>query len=159
MPNDLTKTNWKRTLTLFLLKVYQNQTQFCIDVYHFIPIQTVALLSRLLMQFVCLNTVLNPVIYALSHKEFKLGLFHRRRRPCWPYNAGLDSPWGHFTIAEASVLPSSNFTLWFTRQKGGQVLISKSNKNFTCITTLQLPRDPIFVSKRLFWTNMNKIDF
>ena len=114
-------------------------------------IQTVALLSRLLMQFVCLNTVLNPVIYALSHKEFKLGLFHRRRRPCWPRpHAGLDSPWGHFTIAEASVLPSSNFTLWFTRQKGGQVLISKSNKNFTCITTLQLPGDPIFVSKRIF---------
>ena len=91
---------WK---TFFLLKVYQNQTQFCMDVYHFIPIQTVALLSRLLMQFVCLNTVLNPVIYALSHKEFKLGLFQRRGRPCWPH-AGLDSPWGHFAIAEASVL-------------------------------------------------------
>ena len=57
---------------------------FCFETLQMVGNQIVALLSQILMQFVCLNTVLNPVIYGMSHKEFRLSFVRWR----WPGRAG-----------------------------------------------------------------------
>ena len=92
---------WFPFLVLLALQTYGNEftkTIFQIFQYTYYPAY--------------LNSGLNPVIYALRMKDFKLAALRLCRRRIYPYlKAGIFICWIHFTSKNATMAKNKNRTL------------------------------------------------